>query len=305
MKTALILFLTVSLGALVLQSGCAPQKSGTGTAPTAAQTAAPAGEKNAPAPAATYTNIEDRAAYAIGMNVAANLKRSNFDVDLNKINEGMSDVMTGRETKMTDAESRAAIADYQRKRQRELAEKNLKAGEAFLAENKTKPGVQILPVTLMNGQVVDMQYKVITDGTGALPGSNDTVTVNYRGTLINGKEFDSSIKHGKPAQFPVTSVIRGWTEALKNMKVGSKWELYIPAILAYGESGRPGIEPNSTLIFEVDLMGTQTPEPPKPITSDIIRVPSADEIKAGAQVEIIKAEDAEKRAVGQTNTNKN
>lgn len=304
MKTALILFLTVSLGALVLQSGCAPQKSAAGASTAAAKPAASGGEKNAPAPAA-FTNVEDRAAYAIGMNVAANLKRSNFEVNLDLLAQGMKDEIAGNGTKMTEQESRAAITDYQRKRQHELAEKNQKEGEAFLAQNKTKEGVHILPVTLMNGQVVDMQYKVITEGTGALPGSNDVVTVNYRGTLINGKEFDSSMKRGKPAQFPISSVIRGWTEALKNMKVGSKWEIYIPPALAYGESGRPGIEPNSTLIFEVELTGTQTPEPPKPITSDIIRVPSADEIKAGAQVEIIKAEDAEKRAAGQTSTNKN
>ncbi len=304
MKTALFLFLTVSLGALVLQSGCATQKSAPATAPAAAQAASPAGGTNAPPPAA-FTNVEDRAAYAIGMNVGANLKRSNFDVNLDVLMQGMRDEVSGRETKITEQESRAAITEYQRKRMRELAEKNQKEGEAFLAENKMKEGVHVLPVTLANGQMAELQYKVITEGTGALPGSNDTVTVNYRGTLINGKEFDSSMKRGKPAQFPITSVIRGWTEALRIMKVGSKWELYIPPVLAYGESGRPGIEPDSTLIFEVELVGAQTPEPPKPITSDIIRVPSADEIKAGAQVEVIKAEDAEKRAAGQTSTNKN
>ena len=108
------------------------------------------------------------------------------------------------------------------------AEKNKKEGEAFLAENKTKPGIKTLEVTLPNGTTAEMQYKVITEGTGATPKSNDTVTVNYRGTLINGKEFDNSAKRGQPAKFPVNRVVRGWTEALETMKVGSKWETFCP-----------------------------------------------------------------------------
>jgi FKBP-type peptidyl-prolyl cis-trans isomerase FklB len=144
-----------------------------------------------------------------------------------------------------------------------------------------------------------MQYKVITEGTGAMPKSNDTVTVNYRGTLVNGKEFDSSTKHGdKPAKFQVNRVVRGWTEALQMMKAGSKWEVYIPSALAYGDKGNPSIEPGSTLIFEVELLGADVPAPPpppaQPLTSDIIRVPSAEELKKGAKIEVIKAEDLEK-----------
>jgi hypothetical protein len=143
-----------------------------------------------------------------------------------------------------------------------------------------------------------MQYKVVTEGTGATPKSNDTVTVNYKGTLINGKEFDSSAKRGQPAKFQVNRVVRGWTEALQMMKAGSKWELFIPSVLAYGDTGNQSIEPGSTLIFEVELVGSDAPPPPpppaQPLTSDIIRVPSAEELKHGAKIEVIKPEDLEK-----------
>jgi hypothetical protein len=137
-----------------------------------------------------------------------------------------------------------------------------------------------------------------------MPKSTDVVSVNYRGTFINGKEFDSSAKHGgQPAKFPVTRVVRGWTEALQMMKVGSKWELYVPSSLAYGERGNPNIEPGSTLIFEMELVGIEAPPPPapapQPLTSDIIKVPSADELKKGAKIEVIKAEDAAKQAQAQ------
>jgi hypothetical protein len=145
-----------------------------------------------------------------------------------------------------------------------------------------------------------MQYKVITEGTGAIPKTNDTVLVNYRGMLIGGKEFDNSAKRGgQPAKFPVNRVVRGWTEALQMMPVGSKWELYLPSSLAYGENGYgPTIEPGSTLIFEMELTGIEGPTPPPaapaPLTSDIIRVPSAEELKKGAKIEVIKPEDLEK-----------
>jgi len=165
------------------------------------------------------------------------------------------------------------------KRFEETAEKNKQAGDAFLARNKEKKGV----VTLPDG----LQYKIITDGTGASPAASDTVTVKYEGRLLDETKFDSSEK----TQFQVGGVIRGWTEALTHMKVGSKWELYIPSDLAYGPGGRPGIEPNSTLIFTVELLSM---EHPQPVTSDIIKVPSAEEMKKGAKVEVIKPEDVQK-----------
>jgi len=155
---------------------------------------------------------------------------------------------------LTDAEAQAALAELQaevRKKQdaeaQAAAEANMKEGEAFLADNKTKEGV----VTLPSG----LQYKILTPGTGPKPTASDTVVCNYRGTFINGTEFDSSYKRGQPASFPVGQVIKGWTEALQLMPVGSKWQLFIPPDLAYGQRGAGGaIGPNATLIFEVELL---------------------------------------------------
>jgi hypothetical protein len=151
-----------------------------------------------------------------------------------------------------------------------------------------------------------LQYTVITEGIGEIPKSNDTVSVNYKGTLLNGKEFDSSYKRGQPAKFMVNRVVRGWTVALESMKVGSKWELYIPSSLGYGDTGNASIEPGSTLIFEVELLAIEPPPAAtpasQPLTSDIIKVPSAEELKIGAKIEVIKAEDAAKQA--QTNSQK-
>ena len=199
-------------------------------------------------------------------------------------------------------EARAKFEENRRK----TAEKNRKEGEEFLAENKKKAGLQTLEVKLPNGTMAEMQYKVLTEGTGAVPKSNDMVAVNYRGTLINGKEFDNSAKGGgQPRKFGVNRVVRGWTEALEHMKVGSKWELYLPSSLAYGDNGYgPNIEAGSTLIFEMELTGIEAPRRQRlrrrqpirrqPLTSDIIKVPSADELKKGAKIEVIKAEDLEK-----------
>jgi FKBP-type peptidyl-prolyl cis-trans isomerase FklB len=162
---------------------------------------------------------------------------------------------------MTDEEVKTAISGLQKDlqaKQQERAkvqgEKNKKEGEAFLAQNKTKAGVKTLPSGL--------QYKVITEGKGKTPKANDTVTVQYKGTLIDGTEFDSSYKRGQPATFPVNGVIKGWTEALQLMKEGSKWQLFIPADLAYGASGTPGgpIGPNAVLIFDVELVSIKAEE---------------------------------------------
>lgn len=253
----------------------------------------------------------EKASYGVGMYFGNQIKRSNMDLDLDTVMSAVKDVIAGHETKLTDAEQQKAIRTYEVASQKKIAEKNKKEGEEFLAENKTKAGVKTAEVKLRNGSTAEMQYKVITEGTGSTPQSNDVVEVNYRGTLINGKEFDNSAKRGgQPATFPVTRVIPGWTAALEMMKVGSKWDLYLPSDLAYGDSGNPRsnppIEPGSTLIFEMELVGIQAPPahpaPQQPLTSDIIKVPSAEELKKGAKIEVIKPEEAAKLAQqGQTN----
>jgi FKBP-type peptidyl-prolyl cis-trans isomerase len=215
--------------------------------------------------------------------------------------------VAGGESKLTDPQIQEAIGNYRKEsmakrdeERRKTAEKNKKEGAAFLAENKSKPGIKTLEVKMPDGTTAEMQYKVITEGSGPIPKTNDTVTATYRGTLINGKEFDNSAKRGgKPFKFPVTRVVRGWTEAVERMPVGSKWELYLPSSLAYGDNGSgPTIEPGATLIFEMELTGIEAPQaappPAQPLTSDIIRVPSAEELKKGAKIEVIKPEDLEK-----------
>ncbi len=237
-----------------------------------------------------------RVSYAIGMSMGHNLQRQGVEVDADLVARGVKEVLSGP-TLLTPEQAQETLMTFQRefvakqqKMREELAARNKAEGEAFLATNQNNPGV----VTLPDG----LQYKIITDGPGATPGPTDTVTVNYRGTLLDGTEFDSSFKRGQPAKFPVNGVIHGWTEALLKMKVGSKWQLFIPAELAYGERSPSGIPPNSVLIFEVDLLSTQSPPPPAPavsnspsLTSDIIKVPSAEELKKGAKIEVIKAED--------------
>jgi FKBP-type peptidyl-prolyl cis-trans isomerase len=176
--------------------------------------------------------------------------------------QGMKDAMAGSKTLLTEEEARAALmqlqSEVQAKQQAKAAqegEANKKEGEAFLAANKSKEGV----VTLPSG----LQYKILKEGSGPKPKATDSVVCNYKGTLINGTEFDSSYKRGEPATFPVTGVIKGWTEALQLMPVGSKWQLFIPSDLAYGARGTPGgpIGPNSTLIFEVELMSIKEKAP--------------------------------------------
>ena len=249
------------------------------------------------------TDTKSRVSYAIGLNIGHSFKAQELDVDPELVTRGIKDVTSGQPELMNEAEVTQTLTAFQQEMranlQKKRAEQGLKSkaeGAAFLAANKDKPGVQTLPDGL--------QYLVLTTGTGATPTASDTVTVNYRGTLIDGTEFDSSYKRGQPASFPVGGVIHGWTEALQKMTVGSKWKLFIPADLAYGENGQRGIPPNSVLIFEVELLDTKAPAPvaaptpAQPLTSDIIKVPSADEMKKGAKIEVIKADDAAKAASG-------
>lgn len=197
---------------------------------------------------------KDKVSYAVGAQIGADMKRQTVDIDPAMLAKGLKDGFQGSKLLLTDQEMREALGGLQQQmaakqaeRMRELGAKNKQAGAAFLAENKKKEGVKVLPSGL--------QYKVAREGTGKAPKADDTVTVNYRGTLIDGTEFDSSYKRGESATFPVKGVIKGWTEALQLMKVGSKWQLFVPSELAYGEqpAGRV-IGPNSTLIFEVELL---------------------------------------------------
>jgi len=193
----------------------------------------------------------------IGSGLGANLKKQSVEVDWNLVAEGMKDGAAGSKTRLTEDEAKAVLTEVQnevRKQQQEKAQQvaaaNMTEGEAFLAANKGKEGV----ITLPSG----LQYKILTAGTGPKPTASDSVVCNYRGTLINGTEFDSSYKRGEPATFGVGQVIKGWTEALQLMPVGSKWQLFIPSSLAYGERGAGAeIGPNATLIFEVELLSIQ------------------------------------------------
>jgi FKBP-type peptidyl-prolyl cis-trans isomerase FklB len=195
----------------------------------------------------------DKVSYAIGVQLATNFKRQGIDIKMDKLVQGMKDATAGKKLELTEAEIQQTMMAFgqkmrekQQEKQKADAAKNLAAGKAFLAANGKKEGVKVLPSGL--------QYKVIKEGTGKTPTIADKVKTHYRGTLIDGTEFDSSFKRGKPAEFGVKAVIKGWTEALQLMKEGAKWELYIPADLAYGERARPTIPANSTLIFEIELL---------------------------------------------------
>jgi FKBP-type peptidyl-prolyl cis-trans isomerase FklB len=234
----------------------AAQTPATKKAPAAAAAAKPA--------APPLTTQKDKLSYALGMNIGTGMHKQSVDVDPNVFIRGFKDGLAGGKTEMTEQEAQAAIIQLQQmlraKAEAEMkqeAEKTKKEGEAFLAANKAKEGVIALPSGL--------QYKILQPGTGPKPTATDTVVCNYRGTLIDGTEFDSSAKHGEAATFPVNRVIKGWTEALQLMPAGSKWQLFVPADLAYGDRGAgPLIKPGSTLIFEVELLSIQAPKAPEP-----------------------------------------
>ena len=200
---------------------------------------------------------KERLSYSFGFYFGSNLKKDAIDIDMDVLLKGIKDSFSGNKTLMTEQEIRETLTAFQKEMQarqadriRAAGEKNRKEGEVFLEENKKKEGVKTLPSGL--------QYRVITEGTGKMPAENDTVTVHYRGTLIDGTEFDSSYRRGEPATFPVKGVIPGWSEALQLMKEGAKWQLFIPSQLAYRERGAGGtIGPNAVLMFDVELISVK------------------------------------------------
>jgi FKBP-type peptidyl-prolyl cis-trans isomerase FklB len=212
---------------------------------------------------------KDKQSYAIGLSVGKGLHRDSIDVEPDFVLQGLKDALADGKVQLTDDQIRTVMTDLQKDvRQKQEAKiqaqaaTNQTAGTAFLTANGSKEGVVKLPSGL--------QYKILTPGTGPKPTAADSVVCNYRGSLLDGTEFDSSYKRGQPATFPVVGVIRGWTEALQLMPVGSKWQLFIPADLAYGDRGKAPIGPNATLIFEVELMSieakAETPAPAAPAT---------------------------------------
>ena len=260
---------TLAAGILLLGGAWAQQSSTSTTKPATAAKPATSTTTTKPRPTAAPATSQplvlktdkEKLSYAIGMNIGQSMKKDSLDIDPAILSRAIKDAVTGSKPAMTEEEARTIVTAFRTemvKKQQAEAQKagevNKQAGDKFLAENKTKDGV----VTLPSG----LQYKVIKQGDGPKPTASDTVVTNYRGTLIDGKEFDSSYKRGQPATFPVGQVIKGWTEALQLMPVGSKWQLYIPSSLAYGDRGAGGdIGPNSTLIFDIELLSIQDKKP--------------------------------------------
>jgi FKBP-type peptidyl-prolyl cis-trans isomerase FklB len=280
MQRSLITALLLAAGAILTGNGYAQQTPAAGapaaTTPTAPAATtpktsntlkAPVKKAATPAKSATATALTTRTqkfSYALGMDIGSkvgpSLKKQSVEVDPNLVSQGLKDAMSGAKTRLTEQQAQAVLTEVQaevtkqrQEKMQQAATANKSEGEAFLAANKAKEGV----VTLPSG----LQYKILKEGTGPKPAPSDTVVCNYRGTLINGTEFDSSSKHGEAAKFGVGQVIKGWTEALQLMPVGSKWQLFVPSSLAYGERGAGGdIGPDATLIFDVELVSIEKPK---------------------------------------------
>lgn len=204
-----------------------------------------------------------KVSYSMGVDMGRNLQKQGIDVDPSVLADGIKDGMAGGALKMTDEEMQATMTTFIQGVRAKMQEKeqmagadNKAKGEAFLEANKKKDGWKVTPSGL--------QYKIITTGTGPKPKATDTVVTQYRGTTIDGTEFDSSYKRNEPAEFPVNQVIPGWTEALQMMPVGSKWQLAVPANLAYADKAPPEIGPNSVLLFDVELVGIKPAGSPSP-----------------------------------------
>jgi FKBP-type peptidyl-prolyl cis-trans isomerase len=280
MKLALLTGLTVGIG-LVAQAAD----------PVAPKTNTPPAEA-----ASVLKNDVDKFSYSIGLGWGTQMRQQSIDVTPDLILRGLNDgignktpLMTTNEIQQIQDSMRKIIMAKREAMVKEMREKNLVAANKFMEENATKAGVKKTESGL--------QYKVLKEGTGPKPKATDRVAVHYKGHLVDGTEFDASSRRGPdPAVLGVgAGMVKGWTEALTNMAVGSKWEVYMPPALAYGEMGKSNIQPNSALIFEIELVEIKQPEPPpQPITSDIIKVPSKAELDAGAKIEIIKPEDLAK-----------
>ena len=205
---------------------------------------------------------KDKVSYSIGMNIGANLVKQKVDINPDILAAGIKDSLAGK-PQLTPEQVKEVMAQFEKDmeaKQKQAGEKNKTEGVKFLDDNKKKSDVK----TTASG----LQYKVIKEGTGEKPNATDTVSVNYRGTLIDGTEFDSSYKRGQPATFPLNGVIKGWTEGLQLMKTGSKYQLFVPASLAYGERAvSPELGANATLIFEVELLEIKPPATPPPPSS--------------------------------------
>jgi len=252
--------LMLVLGCLIGMSVYAAEE---GATETAAVSTPPA--VTTPANAVSLETEMDKISYIIGTQIARSFKAQDIEVNIDSLAQGIKDTLAGGKLALTQAEMQAVYGPWQQRKKQEQAAKeaqatsaNLAKGNAFLEANKTKEGVKVLPSGL--------QYKVIKEGTGETPVATDKVKTHYRGRLIDGKEFDSSYKRARPAEFPVTGVIKGWVEALQLMKEGGKWELYIPANLAYGTRDTPTIPANSALIFEIELLEIVKPAQPAEVT---------------------------------------
>ena len=265
MKRIGMAVLALGLFACGVRAQDAPAKAPTAPpakAPATPPAKAPAAGSQASTPASGLKTQKEKVSYAIGMEMGKGVKTGGIDIDPALVTQGLKDALSGAKPQMSEDELKQVITGLQqemRQKQQQVQEaagaENKSKGEAFLAENGKKVGVISLPDGL--------QYKIVTPGTGKRPAESDTVLCNYKGTFIDGTEFDSSTRAGKPVPFEVKNVIPGFKEVLQLMPVGSKWQVYIPSNLAYGERGAGNvIAPNSTLIFDIELVDIQAPAPP-------------------------------------------